>query len=147
MSTVTFDLPPRMTVTNGLVAQFQGVNQRVFPLIVDQAINVSYAFTAQERIFNVEKDTESYMEMFGRSAVAEMGANIELNLALNAASAVPVNTIVNGQTVPTGALPRNPAGFDRRCAARPPWKRAATGRQIPRRPAARKGRRVASMVQ
>lgn len=103
-SVVTFDLPPRFTTSQGLVASFQPAVQRVLSLTCDQATNTSYAFTAQERIFNVEKDTESYMEMFGRSAVAEMGANIEVNLALNANSHVPVNTVVNGQTVPTGAL-------------------------------------------
>lgn len=103
-SVVTFDLTPRFTTAQGLVASFQPAAQRVQSLTCDQATNTSYAFTAQERIFNVEKDTESYMEMFGRSAVAEMGANIEINLALNANSSVPVNTIVNGQTVPTGAL-------------------------------------------
>lgn len=103
-SVVTFDLPPRFLSAQGLVASFQPAVQRVQSLTCDQATNTSYAFTAQERIFNVEKDTESYMEMFGRSAVAEMGANIEANLALNANSHVPVNTVVNGQTVPTGAL-------------------------------------------
>ena len=103
-SEVNFDLPPRFTTSTGLVASFQPAIQRLLPLTCDQATNVSYAFTAQERIFNVEKDTESYMEMFGRSAVAEQGAFIEANLALNAHSAVPVNTVVNAQTVPTGAL-------------------------------------------
>lgn len=103
-SVVTFDLPPRFTTAQGLVASFQPANQRVLSLTCDQATNTSYAFTAQERIFNVEKDTESYMELYGRSAVAEMGANIEANFALNANSHVPVNTVVNGQTVPTGAL-------------------------------------------
>lgn len=103
-STVTFDLPPRFTTSAGLVATFQPANQRVLNLTCDQATNTSYAFTAQERIFNVEKDTESYMEVYGRSATAEMGANIEANLALNANSHVPVMTIVNGQTVPTGQL-------------------------------------------
>src|ERR1017187_6252714 len=103
-SVVTFDLPPRFTTAQGLVASFQPAVQRVLTLTCDQATNTSYAFTAQERIFNVEKDTESYMEIFGRSAVAEMGANIEANLAKNANSSVPVNTIVNAQTVPTGAL-------------------------------------------
>jgi len=103
-STVTFDLPPRFTTAQGLVATFQPANQRVLSLTCDQATNTSYAFTAQERIFNVEKDTESYMEVYGKSSVAEMGANIEANLALNVNSHVPVNTVVDGQTVPTGAL-------------------------------------------
>src|ERR1017187_1048358 len=66
-SVVTFDLPPRFTTAQGLVASFQAAQQRVLPLTCDQATNTSYAFTAQERIFNVEKDTESYMEIFGRS--------------------------------------------------------------------------------
>lgn len=103
-SVVTFDLPPRFVTAQGLVASFQPAVQRVLSLTCDQANNTSYSFTAQERIFNVEKDTESYMELFGRSAVAEMGAFIESNLALNANSHVPVNTVVQGQTVPTGAL-------------------------------------------
>lgn len=103
-SSVTFDLPPRFTTSTGLVASFQPAVQRVQTLTCDQATNTSYAFTAQERIFNVEKDTESYMEMFGRSATAEMGANIEANIALNANSHVPVYSVVNGQSVATGAL-------------------------------------------
>ncbi len=103
-SVVNFDLPPRMTSANGLVASFQPASQRLLPLSCDQATNISYAFTAQERIFNVEKDSESYMEQYGRTATSEMGANIEANLALNANSHVPVNSVVNGQTVPTGAL-------------------------------------------
>ncbi len=103
-SVVTFDLPPRFTTAQGLVAAFQAAQQRVLPLTCDQATNTSYAFTAQERIFNVEKDTDSYMEVFGKSAVAEMGANIEANLALNANSHVPVYSVVNGQSIPTGAL-------------------------------------------
>lgn len=103
-SSVSFDLPPRFTTSVGLVASFQPAVQRVQTLTCDQATNTSYAFTAQERIFNVDKDTESYMEMFGRSATAEMGANIEANVALNANSHVPVYSVVNGQSVPTGAL-------------------------------------------
>jgi hypothetical protein len=103
-SSITFDLPPRFTTVNGLVASWQPANQRLLTLSCDQAANTSYAFTAQERIFNVDKDTESYMKEFGRSAVAELATSAEINIALNAISAVPVNTVVNGQTVPTGAL-------------------------------------------
>lgn len=103
-STVTFDLPPRFTSTIGLVATWQPAVQRVQTLTVDQAQNVSYPFTAQEKIFNVDKDTESYMVEFGKSATEEFGSKVEINVALNAISAVPVCTVVNGQTVPTGAL-------------------------------------------
>lgn len=103
-STVTFDLPPRFASSQGLVITFQGAQQRVLSLTCDQAQNVAYPFTAQERIFNVDKDADSYLEEFGRSAVAELGANIEANIALNANSSAPVNMVVDGQTVPTGAL-------------------------------------------
>ncbi len=75
--TVTFDLPPRFTVAASLVATFQSADQRVENLTVDKAINVSYAFTAQQFIFNVE----DYMEQFGKSAVMEMSAEIEADIA------------------------------------------------------------------
>lgn len=103
-SSVSFDLPPRFTTSQGLVATFQPANQRVATLTCDQAFNTSFEFTAQERIFNVEKDTDSYMKVFGVSATAEMASAIESNISLNVISAAPVNTVVNGQTVPTGAL-------------------------------------------
>lgn len=103
-SSVTYDLPPRFTSQNGLVVSFQPASQRVATLTCDQAKNTSFEFTAQERIFNVEKDTESYMKVFGKSATAELASAVEQNVALNANSSVPVMTIVNGQSVPTGAL-------------------------------------------
>ncbi len=78
--TVGFDLPPRFTTTNSLVANFQPADQRVQTLTVDQEISTSYAFTDQQFIFNVR----DYMEKFGRAAVAEIGTKIEANVALNA---------------------------------------------------------------
>ena len=75
--TVTFDLPPRFTTAASLVATFQSADQRVENLTVDKAINVSYAFTAQQFIFNVE----DYMSKFGKSAVMEMSAEIEADIA------------------------------------------------------------------
>ncbi|MEO6077570.1 MAG: hypothetical protein ABIP54_02175 [Candidatus Andersenbacteria bacterium] len=77
--TVTFDLPPRFTTTNSLVATFQPADQRVQPLTVDQQVSTSYAFTDQQFIFNVR----DYMEKFGKSAIAEIGTQIEANVALN----------------------------------------------------------------
>lgn len=82
-STVTFDQPPRFTTTQGLVANFQPAVQRVQTLTVNQSVNTSYEFTAQQQIFNVDKDTDSYMEVFGRSAVAELANAVEGNVALN----------------------------------------------------------------
>lgn len=75
--TVTFDLPPRFTTAASLVATFQSADQRVENLTVDKAINVSYAFTAQQFIFNVE----DYSKNFGKSAVMEMSAEIEADIA------------------------------------------------------------------
>jgi hypothetical protein len=75
--TVTFDLPPRFTTTNSLVASFQSAEQRVQSLTVSEQISTSYAFSAQQFIFNVR----DYMERFGKSAVHEIGAKIEANVA------------------------------------------------------------------
>lgn len=77
--TVTFDLPPRFTTTNSLVANFQPADQRVQPLSVRNQISTSYAFTDQQFLFNVRE----YMERFGTSSMAEMGAKIEANIATN----------------------------------------------------------------
>lgn len=81
--TVTFDLPPRFTTAASLVATFQSADQRVENLVVENAINVSYAFTAQQFIFNVQ----DYMEQFGKSAVMEMSAEIESDIATVCVSA------------------------------------------------------------
>lgn len=78
--TVSFDLPTRFTTTNSLVANFQAAEQRVHNLTVDQQISTAFAFTAQQFIFNVE----DYMSKFGMGATAEIGTQIESNVAENA---------------------------------------------------------------
>ena len=75
--TVTFDLPPRFVTAASLVATFQSADQRVQNLVVQNAVNVSYAFTAQQFIFNVE----DYMEQFGKAATMELSAEIESDIA------------------------------------------------------------------
>ena len=87
-SSVTWDLPPRATTVAGLVASFQPAVQRVQTLTVDQANNSSFAVTAQQRIFNLEKGEEDYMRVFGKSFIAELATQVEGNVALNWASAV-----------------------------------------------------------
>lgn len=77
--TVGFDLPPRMTANNSLVATFQGADQRIQTLVCEQQASVSYDFTAQQFIFNVH----DYMNRFGKAAVAEIGAKIESNILNN----------------------------------------------------------------
>lgn len=76
--TVGFDLPPRYTTTNTLIANFQPSQQRVATLTVDNAVNTAYAFSAQQFIFNVR----DYMEKFGKAAVMEIGSQVEANVAL-----------------------------------------------------------------
>jgi hypothetical protein len=75
--TVTYDLPPRFVTNPGLVATFQGAEQRVRSITVGNALNTSYAFTAQQFIFNADR----YMERFGEAAVYELSAQIEANVA------------------------------------------------------------------
>lgn len=75
--TVSFDLPPRFSTTNSLVVAFQSAEQRVQNLTVDKEVSTSYEFNAQQFIFNARE----YMDRFGRSAVAEIGANIEADVA------------------------------------------------------------------
>lgn len=87
-STVTFDLPPRFTTTAGLVASFEPAVQRVLQLVADQSNNTSFAVSAQQRIFNLEKGEEDYMRVFGKSAIAELANLVEGNIALNWASSV-----------------------------------------------------------
>ena len=87
-STVTFDLPPRFTTTAGLVASFEPAVQRVLQLVADQSNNTSFAVSAQQRIFNLEKGEEDYMRVFGKSAIAELANLVEQNIALNWASGV-----------------------------------------------------------
>ena len=76
-SSVSFDLPPRFTTNNSLVASFQSAEQRVQNLTVNKAASTAYDFTAQEFIFNVR----DYMDKFGRSAMAEIGSQVEADVA------------------------------------------------------------------
>jgi hypothetical protein len=75
--TVTFDLPTRFSSANSLVATFQSAEQYVQSLTVNKAKNVSYAFSAQQFIFNVRE----YMDKFGRGAIAELATEVEADVA------------------------------------------------------------------
>jgi len=76
-SSVSFDLPPRFTTTKSLVAQFQPAEQRVHVLTVDKQLSTSYDFTDQQFLFNVK----DYMMKFGKSAIAEIGSEVEADIA------------------------------------------------------------------
>lgn len=104
-SSITFDTPPRAVANVGLVASWQSAVQNVETLSCDQAFNASYTLTNQQRLFNLEKPDDNYVEVFTHSFAAELATKVEANLALNAISAVPVMTVnQDGQNVPTGAL-------------------------------------------
>ena len=75
--TIDFELPTRFIANDSLVANFQGSEQRVETLKVTNARNVAIAFTAQQFIFNVDQ----YMDKFGKSAIAELGTEIEKKIA------------------------------------------------------------------
>lgn len=75
--TVSFDLPPRFTTTASLVVTFQSAVQRVQQLTVDKQASTAYEFTAQQFIFNVR----DYMQVFGKSAIAELGTQVESDVA------------------------------------------------------------------
>ena len=75
--TVSFDLPPRFTTTNSLVVNFQSAEQRVQQLTVNKQASTAYEFTAQQFIFNVR----DYMNVFGKSAIAEIGTQVESDVA------------------------------------------------------------------
>lgn len=78
-SSVSFDLPPRMIVADSLVASWQDVEQRQVTLTCDQEASVSYSFDTSQFIFNARE----YMDRFGASAIAALGAKIEQQLGTN----------------------------------------------------------------
>jgi hypothetical protein len=79
-SAVTFDLPPRFYTHDSLVVDtFDGVQQRVENLTVNFQKNVNYVVTDPERIFNL--DVNDYMQVFGKSAMAELGNAVESEIA------------------------------------------------------------------
>lgn len=103
-SSITFDTPPRATTSAGLVVKWQPAVQQVETLVCDQAFNSSFSVTAQQRIFNLEKGEDEYIEVFGKSFLTELANEVEGNLALNCISAVPVMVVNSeGENVPTGA--------------------------------------------
>jgi len=83
-SSVTFDRPPRYTTAASLIATFQPSTQLVQTLTASQSANTSYAFSAEQFIFNVEE----YMEKFGKAAMQELATQVEIDILRNANSSV-----------------------------------------------------------
>lgn len=78
-SVVSFDLPPRFTTVNSLVLSTEAADQRTHQLALTQEASVSYPFTTQNMILNIEP--MDYLKNFGRGAIAELGAQIESDIA------------------------------------------------------------------
>lgn len=74
---VDIELPARFETKNSLVISFQPVVQRFDRLTVDVATSSAIGFTAQQFIFGQEE----YIEKYGRSAMAEIGSQIEADVA------------------------------------------------------------------
>lgn len=100
-TTVNIELPYRYRTADGLVVAFQSTEQRLHPLTITQAKNVSYAMNEQQFIYNLK----DYMTKIGKGAIMQLSSSIEINVAKNANSSVPIYTLdSNGQSIPTGAL-------------------------------------------
>lgn len=100
-NSVTFDTPPQYTTVRSLVADYQESVQNVQTLTVDQPYSCSYSFPAQEQVFNLQEANLDYIKVFGKAAVAELGATIEEDAARVCNSSLPVR---GARGVPTGAL-------------------------------------------
>ena len=75
------------------MANFEAAVQRLQPITVDQQFSVSYSFSAQQLIFNVE----DYMQQFGLGAIVQIGNTVGANVALNAET-VPFRCFGDGRT-------------------------------------------------
>ena len=71
--TVLFRLSKRFVTTNGLNSVFQPVVDRVQTLTIATRLSVSYSFTTEEFVFNVE----DYMRDIGIGAIAELATDLE----------------------------------------------------------------------
>lgn len=95
-TTVTYDLVPRMVGTPSLVANFEAAAQRLRPLTVNQEFSVSYSFSSQQILYNVE----DYMDQFGLAAVVQIGNQVGSNVA-QLAETIPFRCFGDGRTAIT----------------------------------------------
>lgn len=81
--TVTFELPSRVTVTDGLAATFQQMEQRKDTLTVDRAKNGSYVVDDDNHVFTHQ---ERWKDIYGRSFVEELGTIAGADIGTSAAT-------------------------------------------------------------
>lgn len=75
--TVQIQLPWRISSREGLVADFQGLQQRFMTLSIDKSRNSSFAFTDLQYILNAKQ----FMDDIGRAPIVELGSFIENDIA------------------------------------------------------------------
>lgn len=77
-SSVSYETPPRFVSQEGLVANFQEIQQNARTLTVNNQENISYAGTAQQIVFN---NLEEYTTRLGNAAMAELASKVESDVA------------------------------------------------------------------
>jgi len=77
-SSVSYETPPRFVSQEGLVANFQEIQQNARTLTVNNQENISYAGTAQQIVFN---NLEEYTTRLGNAAMAELASKVENDVA------------------------------------------------------------------
>jgi hypothetical protein len=87
---VAFRLRNKTTAAKGLTANFSGFEQRISELTVTQAANVSHVVNDPERIFNLEKTGEQFMSELGKDDIAQLGTEVEVDIAKNLTSSVDI---------------------------------------------------------
>lgn len=74
---VSFDKPYRFVMTNGLVADFQPIEQRQHTLTCDKSANISVPISNQQWIFTLDE----FMKEIGEGVVQEIGSGVEADIA------------------------------------------------------------------
>lgn len=73
-ATITFELPPKVTTTKSLKADWQGLEQRYQALTVDEPRSTAVAFNTEDLVFN---DAMEYHKRVGEGAMSALGTDIE----------------------------------------------------------------------
>lgn len=96
---VAFRKRNKTIAARGLKAVFSPFEQEIQELTVTQSANVAHTINNQERIFNLEKPGEQFMKELGRDDVAQLGTEVEKDIALNLTSSVEIQ---DKDGLPTG---------------------------------------------
>jgi len=75
--TVTYELTPRFASQEGLVVNYQPIQQRVETMTCDNGWNVSFNMTNQQMLFNLDE----YLPRAVKGAVEELATTVEADVA------------------------------------------------------------------